>query len=100
MMVKLAKEHSIKQLSQTLEVARSGYYRWRQGPSCARDVANGRLVQEIKSVHKAMRGTYGSRGDSGTAAGGHECSAKPWAFDAAAGLKVAFAGEKVRNNRQ
>jgi putative transposase len=77
MMLKLAKEYPIKQLSQTLEVARSGYYRWRQGPSSARDAANARLVQEIKSVHKAMRGIYGSpRVTRELRQAGHRCNHK------------------------
>jgi putative transposase len=77
MMVKLAKEYPIKQLSQTLEVARSGYYRWRQGPSSARDMANARLVQEIKSVHKAMGGIYGSpRMTRELHQAGHQCNHK------------------------
>jgi len=77
MMAKLAQEYSIKQLSQTLEVARSGYYRWRQGSTSARDVANGRLVQEIKSVHKAMRGIYGSpRMTRELRQAGHKCNHK------------------------
>lgn len=60
MMVKLSKEYSIKQLSQTLAVARSGYYRWRQGRTSPRDAANGRLIEKIKSIYKDRRGNYGS----------------------------------------
>jgi putative transposase len=76
-MLKLAKEYPIKQLSQTLEVARSGYYRWRQGPSSARDAANAQLVEEIKRVHKAMRGNYGSpRITRELRQAGHRCNHK------------------------
>jgi transposase InsO family protein len=76
-MLKLAKEYPIKQLSQTLEVARSGYYRWRQGPSSAREKANAQLMQEIKRVHKAMRGNYGSpRVTRELRQAGHRCNHK------------------------
>jgi putative transposase len=76
-MLKLAKEYPIKQLSQTLEVARSGYYRWRQGPSSAREKANAQLLQEIKRVHKATRGNYGSpRVTRELRQGGHQCNHK------------------------
>jgi putative transposase len=76
-MLKLAKEYPIKQLSQTLEVARSGYYRWRQGPSSAREKANAQLIQEIKRVHKAMRGNYGSpRLTRELRQAGHRCNHK------------------------
>ena len=56
MMEELAKEYPIGQLCQVLEVARSGYYRWRQGPTTARNAANARLVEEIKSVYKDKQG--------------------------------------------
>lgn len=60
MMEELAKEYPIGQLCQVLEVARSGYYRWRQGATTARAATNAQLVEEIKSVYKDKRGNYGS----------------------------------------
>ena len=77
MMEKLSKEYPIKQLSQTLEVARSGYYRWRQSRSSAREIANAQLIQEIKSIHQARRGNYGSpRITEELQQKGHQCNHK------------------------
>jgi hypothetical protein len=60
MIRKLSQEYPIRPLCEVLEVARSGYYHWRQGQGSARDKANAQLIQEIKRVHKANRGNYGS----------------------------------------
>lgn len=60
MIEELAKEYRIGRLCQALEVARSGYYRWRQGPKTARDATNAQLVEEIKSVYQEHQGNYGS----------------------------------------
>ena len=77
MMENLSKEYPIKQLSQTLEVARSGYYRWRQSRSSAREIANAQLIQEIKSIHQARRGNYGSpRITEELQQKGHQCNHK------------------------
>jgi len=51
-MEELAKEYPIGQLCQVLEVARSGYYRWRQGATTAREATNAQLVEEINSVYQ------------------------------------------------
>jgi len=60
MIGELAQEFSINQLCEVLEVARSGYYRWRQRRRTQRDAANGQLVEQIKKIHAAKRGIYGS----------------------------------------
>lgn len=52
--------YPIRLLCNVLEVARSGYYAWRGRPPSARAKANDRLLEEIRTVHKASRGTYGS----------------------------------------
>lgn len=77
MMEKLSKEYPIKQLGRTLEVARSGYYRWRQSRSSARENANAQLIQQIKSIYKARRGNYGSpRITEELQQRGHKCNHK------------------------
>lgn len=43
-----------------LQVSRSGYYAWQGRPASAREIADGKLVVEIKAAHKAGRGNYGS----------------------------------------
>ena len=52
--------YPIRVLCHVLEVARSGYYAWRGRLPSARAKANDRLLDEIRTVHKASRGTYGS----------------------------------------
>lgn len=49
-------------LCQTLEVSTSGYYDWqrRQSQPAARAQADLRLKEQIRSIHKASRQTYGS----------------------------------------
>ena len=77
MIGKLAKEYPMRQLCEVLEVARSGYYRWRQGRSNARQAANALLVQEIKSIHKANQANYGSpRITQQLCQSGHLCNHK------------------------
>ena len=50
----------ISRLCQVLGVSRSGYYRWRKRPASARQMANQRLVEQIKRVHTASQARYGS----------------------------------------
>jgi putative transposase len=57
----LSKEYPVEPLCQVLEVARSGYYGWLQSSPTARDRANERLAQQIKTIYETKRGTYGSR---------------------------------------
>jgi transposase InsO family protein len=48
-------------MCRVLGVSRSGLYAWRQRPRhSSRDVANAALVERIRRVHEASRGTYGS----------------------------------------
>lgn len=44
-----------------LEVSTSGYYEWIDRPASQRDVADAHLVNMIRDVHVASRGTYGVR---------------------------------------
>ena len=60
MIKELRANHSVRLLCQVLEVARSGYHRWRRGPASARAVANERVVKQIKAIDQARRGNYGS----------------------------------------
>ena len=43
-----------------LEVSRSGFYAWRGRKPSARAIDEALLVEEVRSVHNASRGTYGS----------------------------------------
>jgi putative transposase len=61
MIGELAKKYPIIALCGALEVARSGYYRWRQDRPSRRDAANGQLLERIRTIHQAKRGIYGSR---------------------------------------
>ena len=57
-----------------LEVSRSGYYGWRRRPESERGRQNRRLVVEIRAVHRATRGVYGSpRVHAELRARGHRC---------------------------
>lgn len=77
MIREFSKEYLIGQLCQVLEVAPSGYYRWRQGRVTKRQRANAGLVEEIKSIHKAKRETYGSpRMTQELRRRGHPCNHK------------------------
>jgi transposase InsO family protein len=43
-----------------LKVSRSGYYAWCQRPVCARRQQAEALREQIRTIHRASRGTYGS----------------------------------------
>jgi transposase InsO family protein len=60
MIAELGLEYPIRELCAVLGVARSGYYRWRQGPKSQRAALNGQLLERIKKIHEAKRGIYGS----------------------------------------
>jgi putative transposase len=60
MIKELRANYSVRLLCQVLEVARSGYHRWRRGPVRKRAVANEQLLRQIKAIYKAKRGNYGS----------------------------------------
>lgn len=44
-----------------LRVSRSGYYTWLKRSPSVRELANRRLLAEIRALHKASRGVYGYR---------------------------------------
>lgn len=52
-------QYQVKRLCRLAEVSRSGFYAWRGRPPSVRDVANQVLVDEIREIHTASRGTYG-----------------------------------------
>jgi len=60
MIQELSKEYPIEQLCLVLQVARSGYYRWAKGGMTAREIANVQLAEQIRNIHQASRGAYGS----------------------------------------
>jgi putative transposase len=60
MIQELSAEYPVRSLCEVLEVARSGYYHWRQGPRPRRELANGLLVEQIQRVYEQKKGTYGS----------------------------------------
>jgi len=47
--------------TRVLGVSESGYYEWRDRPPSARAVRHAWLAEQITAVHRASRGTYGSR---------------------------------------
>jgi transposase InsO family protein len=47
-------------MCQILEVARSGYYAWRDRRASVRAQRRDELIERIRQVHDASRGTYGS----------------------------------------
>lgn len=60
MIKELSGDYSVRVLCHVLEVARSGYYGWSRGQASARALANVRLLEQIKAIHQARRGNYGS----------------------------------------
>lgn len=53
-------EFPVRLMCRVLDVSRSGYYAWRERPPSAREMANQKLLEEIKVVYKQSRGRYGS----------------------------------------
>ena len=53
-------EHPVRLLCQVLEVAASGYYRWRRQPCSARAIEDERLAEQIAQAHCDSRRTYGA----------------------------------------
>jgi len=60
MIEELSKDYPVGPLCQAVQVARSGYYGWLKGQEPAREMANVQLVEQIKTIYEAKRGTYGS----------------------------------------
>jgi putative transposase len=50
----------VKLMCQVLDVARSGYYAWRDRPASNRDLRRAAVVEQIRKVYRDSRGTYGS----------------------------------------
>ena len=55
-----SQEYPIRELCAALNVSRSGYYAWRAGQECARELANRVMAQQIKQLFEAKRQRYGS----------------------------------------
>jgi len=53
-------EHDIKLMSETFGTSRSGYYDWLRSAESARSRGERALREQIQTVHKQSRGTYGS----------------------------------------
>ena len=60
MVEKLSAQLPVELVCAALEVSRSGYYEWLNGPESARDQTNRMLLEEIRKVFKSNRGRYGS----------------------------------------
>jgi hypothetical protein len=56
----LRERYPVSVLCDVLAVSTSGYYEWRSRPVSARQLANERLVSEIRILHAESFGTYGS----------------------------------------
>lgn len=52
-------DYPVSRLCALAGVSRSGFYAWRCRPPSARTLANERLLEEIREIHKRSRGTYG-----------------------------------------
>jgi transposase InsO family protein len=52
--------HSVSRLCRTLEVSRSGFYAWAQHATSARAKQDQRLVNQLRVLHAASQGCYGS----------------------------------------
>ena len=50
----------VRVLCKVLKVSPAGYYAWRGRPESGRTTANRELLGEIRRVHEASRGRYGS----------------------------------------
>jgi putative transposase len=55
-----AQHYPVRELCAVLEVTRSGYYAWCNGPETARAMANRLLAADIQRVFQANKGRYGS----------------------------------------
>src|SRR5690606_9304799 len=52
--------HPVEMLCRLMQVSRSGFYAWRTRAESARARANRALLCEIREIHQASRGVYGS----------------------------------------
>jgi transposase InsO family protein len=77
MIEELSKDYPVRALCEAVQVTRSGYYSWLKGQESAREMANGQLAEEIKTIYEAKRGTYGSpRITHELRRAGHRCNHK------------------------
>jgi len=53
-------EHAVGVLCEVLEVARSGYYKWRRATPSARQRQDARLTERIAAAHRQSRCNYGT----------------------------------------
>ena len=53
-------QYPVRLMCKVLEVSHSGYYAWRTRPISKREMANQKLIKEIKTVFEASGKTYGS----------------------------------------
>ncbi len=60
MVDELSNKHAVRDLCEFLEVSRSGYYAWKNGPESAREKANRNVIEEIKQGFHSKLGRYGS----------------------------------------
>lgn len=51
----------IAKMAQWLQVSKSNYYAWRRRTPSARQLENRSLLEQIRRIHEASRGTYGSK---------------------------------------
>jgi transposase InsO family protein len=56
----LEKEFALSDLCAALAVSRSGYYAWRERAPSPRQVANGRLLEQIQDLRQGAEAAYGS----------------------------------------
>jgi putative transposase len=52
-------EHRIRVMCRVLGVSASGYYAWEEREPSAREVANTKLLERIRTMHAKSRQTYG-----------------------------------------
>jgi putative transposase len=76
MVLKMSQECiEINLCCETLEVSRSGYYAWKDRPAAERTKENQMLIENMRTLHKTSRGTYGApRLMAGLKAQGQSCS--------------------------
>ena len=55
------KAYPIWLLCRVMQVSRSGDYSWRKRGKPSREKEREQLVPQVRKIHKAVRGTYGSR---------------------------------------
>ncbi len=56
----VGRQHPVALSCRVLGVSRSGYYAWHTRPPCARSVADAALTEQIRQIHGASHGIYGS----------------------------------------